>query len=247
MVPVLWYCGFVCGIGNLGVIMKAMENIPFYINASFILTTLLAIAIFYRATNHSRITLLVIFIWLALQSILALSGFYKITNTVPPRFILLILPPLLFIAWLFLSPKGKTYLDRLNPKTLILLHLIRILVEIVLFSLFLHQVVPEIMTFRGWNFDILSGLTAPFIFYFYFIKKKLSKKAMLLWNIICLGLLLNIVILAVLSAPFPFQKFGFDQPNIAVLYFPFIWLPCCVVPLVLISHLAVIRHLSRPD
>ncbi|HZK65630.1 MAG TPA: hypothetical protein VFC34_15920 [Puia sp.] len=42
-----------------------MENIPFYINASFILTTLLAIAIFYRATNHSRITLPVIFIWLA--------------------------------------------------------------------------------------------------------------------------------------------------------------------------------------
>lgn len=60
-----------------------MENIPFYINASFILTTLLTIAIFYKATNYSPITMLVIFIWLALQSMLTLSGFYKITNTLP--------------------------------------------------------------------------------------------------------------------------------------------------------------------
>lgn len=147
----------------------------------------------------------------------------------------------------FLSLKGKLYLDQLNPKALILLHLIRIPFEIILFGLFLHKVVPEIMNFRGWNFDILSGLTAPFIFYCYFIKKKLNKKAMLAWNIISLGLLLNIVILAVLSAPLPFQRLEFDQPNIAVLFFPFIWLPCCVVPLVLISHIAVIRHLSRLD
>lgn len=25
-----------------------------------------------------------------------------------------------------------------------------------------------------------------------------------------------------LSAPFPFQKLGFEQPNIALLYFPFV-------------------------
>jgi hypothetical protein len=65
----------------------------------------------------------------------------------------------------------------------------------------------------------------------------------LLWNLVCLGLLLNIILNAVLSAPVPFQKFAFDQPNIAVLYFPFVWLPSCVVPLVLLSHLAAIRKL----
>jgi hypothetical protein len=37
--------------------------------------------------------------------------------------------------------------------------------------------------------------------------------------------------------------FAFDQPNIAVLYFPFNWLPSCIVPLVLLSHLAAIRQL----
>jgi hypothetical protein len=68
---------------------------------------------------------------------------------------------------------------------------------------------------------------------------------MLAWNFICLGLLFNIVINAILSVPTPFQKFGFDQPNVAVLYFPFTWLPACVVPLVLLSHLASIRILLQ--
>jgi hypothetical protein len=94
------------------------------------------------------------------------------------------------------------------------------------------------MTFEGRNFDIISGITAPLIYYFGYHQKVLSNKLMLTWNILCIGLLLNIVINAVLSAPFAFQQFAFEQPNIAVLYFPFNWLPSLVVPLVLFAHLA---------
>jgi hypothetical protein len=65
------------------------------------------------------------------------------------------------------------------------------------------------------------------------------------WNLLCLGLLINIVTLAVLSAPFPFQQLAFDQPNIAVLFFPFIWLPAFVVPAVLFAHLVCLRQLFR--
>jgi hypothetical protein len=130
-------------------------------------------------------------------------------------------------------------------KKLTILHTVRIPVEIVLFYLFTYKTIPELMTFEGRNLDILSGITAPFVFYFGFIRKKMHHKAILIWNVVCLALLLNIVINAILSAPFQFQQFAFDQPNIAVLYFPFIWLPCCVVPLVVLSHLAAIRQLSK--
>jgi len=116
-------------------------------------------------------------------------------------------------------------------------------VELMLLWLFMHKAVPQLMTFEGRNFDILSGLSAPFIYYFGFVKKSLGKPVILIWNFICLGLLLNIVVNAVLSVPTPLQQFAFDQPNIAILYFPFVWLPCCVVPIVLLSHLAVIRQL----
>jgi hypothetical protein len=32
-------------------------------------------------------------------------------------------------------------------------------------------------------------------------------------------------------------------PEMALLYFPFIWLPCCIVPIILFSHLVAIRQL----
>ncbi len=219
-----------------------MENLPIYISAVFMLTTIITVVIFYRSSNNSKATLFILFGWLTMQSCISLTGFYKVTNTVPPRFLLLVLPPVVLIIVLFLTPKGRKYIAGFNIKVLTLLHIARVPVELVLFWLFIQKAVPKIMTFEGRNFDILSGITAPFIFYFGFVKKQLSKRIILLWNFICLALLLNIVVLAILSAPFPFQQFGLSQPNIAVLYFPFIWLPCCIVPLVMFSHLVAIRR-----
>lgn len=220
-----------------------MENLPQFISIVFGLTTILTVGLFYKATNNSKATLLIILSWLVLQTLIGLTGFYNVTDTIPPRFLLLVFPPILLIIGLFITSKGRQYIDSLDTKTLTILHSVRIPVEIVLFWLFVNKTVPELMTFEGRNFDILSGLTSPIIFYFGFIKKQLNRKIILTWNFICLGLLINIVANAVLSAPFPFQKFAFDQPNIAVLYFPFNWLPSCVVPLVLLSHLATIKQL----
>ncbi|MEO6455327.1 MAG: hypothetical protein ABIN97_14700 [Ginsengibacter sp.] len=222
-----------------------MENLPLYISLVFGLTTCLTVFLFYKATNNSIRFIIIISLWLIVQTIISVQGFYTVSKGMPPRFLLLILPPIILIATLFLTTRGRQFIDSLNLKALTLLHIIRVPVEVVLFCLFLNKAVPELMTFEGRNFDIVSGLTAPFIFYFGFIKKTLGKKIILLWNFICLGLLINIVIIAILSAPLSIQKFAFDQPNRALLYFPFIWLPCCIVPLVLFSHLASIRQLLR--
>ena len=146
--------------------------------------------------------------------------------------------------FLFVSKGGQRWIKKLDLKTLTLLHVVRIPVELILYGLFIEKAVPELMTFSGRNFDILAGITAPFIYYFGFVKDILSKKFTLVWNVLSLVLLLNIVINAILSAPLPFQQFAFEQPNIAILYFPFVWLPAVVVPLVLFSHLVAIKRLS---
>jgi hypothetical protein len=222
-----------------------MNNLPAYIGITFILTTLLTVFFFYKAANNSKATGLILISWLIIQSFISISGFYTVIDSTPPGFVLLVLPPALFIILLFVTKKGREFLDRLDIKILTLLHVVRIPVELVLFWLFVHKTVPELMTFEGRNFDILSGITAPCIYYFGFVRQKLNRKIILLWNFICLGLLINIVVHAVLSTPFPFQRFAFDQPNIAVLHFPFTWLPCCIVPLVLLSHLVSIRKLLK--
>jgi len=217
--------------------------LPLYINIIFILTTLLTIYLFYKSTNRSKATFVILFAWIIIQAILGLWGFYTITNTFPPRFILLALPAILFIIALFVTAKGRAYIDTLNTKKLTLLHIVRIPVELCLYWLFTHKSIPQLMTFEGQNFDIIAGITSPLIFYYGYVKSKLNKTVLLLWNLICLGLLFNIVINAVLSAPSSFQQFAFDQPNTAVLYFPFVWLPSCLVPLVLLAHLVCIKKL----
>jgi hypothetical protein len=228
-----------------------IENLPSYISVMFALTTFLTLILFYFAvkksrTGNSNYILAGLAVWLIIQAVLTLNNFYSTdTTSFPPRFLLTAFPALLTIVILFVTNKGRGFIDSLPLTNLTYLHVVRIPVELVLYWLFLNKAVPELMTFAGRNFDILAGITAPFVAYFGLKQQKLYKKIILVWNFIALGLLLNIVINAIFSAPFSFQKFAFDQPNIAVLYFPFSWLPAFVVPVVFFSHLVSIRQLLK--
>jgi len=221
-----------------------MLPLPF-LNGIFVLITFLCLWLFYRAAGKSKNVLYLSVLWLLLQALIAMTGFYRNFEAIPPRFALAVGPMLLFILLLFATTKGRAFLDKLDIARLTYLHAVRIPVELTLLLLFIEGAVPQIMTFEGRNFDILAGLTAPFVTYFAFIKNVMGRKTLIAWNIICLLLLFNIVTTAILSAPFPFQQFAFDQPNIAVFYYPFIWLPAYIVPIVLLSHLAAIRNLIR--
>ena len=220
-----------------------MENLPVYVYLIFVATVLAAVWLFYLAANQSRYFLVSISIWLLLQSGLSILGFYNDPASSSSRFPLLLLPPFIFFVSRFFTKKGKLFIDSLDIKMLTIFHVIRIPVELVLFWLFIHKSIPEAMTFEGRNFDILSGLSAPLIYYFGFVKKNLGKSVIIAWNFACLALLLNVVIAAILSLPVRFQQFGFEQPNIAIGYFPFVLLPACLVPLAIFSNLAAIREL----
>jgi hypothetical protein len=233
-----------------------IDNLPTYISLTFGLTTIATLLIFIwtiRSSNseltRKKITPIFIglTIWLIIQAVLTLKNIYNSdTNSFPSKIILTgILPTILTIILLFVTSKGRQFIDSLPLKNLTYLNIVRIPVEIILFWLFLNKAIPELMTFEGRNFDILAGISAPIIAYFGLTKTKLSKKIILLWNFICLVLLANIVVNALFSAPSPIQKFAFDQPNIAILNFPFSWLPTFIVPIILFGHLTSIRQLIR--
>lgn len=233
-----------------------IDNLPTYITLTFGLTTVATLLLFIwtirnsnsETTRKKSTTILIgLTIWLVIQTILTLKNIYNTdTNTFPPRIMLFgILPTILTMLFLFATQDGRQFIDSLPLKNLTYLNVVRIPVEIVLFWLFLNKAVPELMTFEGRNFDILAGISAPFIAYFGLTKNKLSRQTILIWNLICLGLLMNIVTNALLSAPSPIQKFAFEQPNIAILHFPFSWLPTFIVPIVLFGHLTSIRQLLK--
>lgn len=220
-----------------------MNTLPSFIILVFILTSFISVYLFYIASGRKKTLLLVIIGWMILHAMLARSGFYLETGTIPPRMTLALLPPLLAIIFLFNSKNGRLFIDKFNIKTVTLIHLIRIPVEMVLFWLFLHKLMPQLMTFEGRNADMISGITAPIVYYFAFVKRKMGNRLLMVWNIVCLAILTFTVVNAILSLPCPLQKFAFDQPVVAVLYFPFIWLPAVVVPVVYFSHLVTIRQL----
>ncbi len=233
-----------------------IPNLPIYIASLFALTTIATLLLFTwtirnsntEQTRNKATPICIAFIlWLLLQAVLTLNNSYNLdTTSFPPKILLTgILPAIITIIIAFSTQKGRQFIDSLPLKNLTYLNIVRIPVEIVLYWLFLNKTIPELMTFEGRNFDILAGITAPIIAYFGLTKTTLSRQTILLWNFICLALLLNIVINALLSAPSPIQKFAFDQPNIAILNFPFSWLPTFIVPIVLFGHLTSIRQLFK--
>jgi|TARA_Y100000592_G_C5451412_1_gene308921 hypothetical protein len=223
---------------------QMIDNLPIWIELLFLASFGLTIAFFYFSNGKPLKLTAFILVWSLAQSILAYLGFYQETQAFPPRFGLVILPSIVFVVYGLLPKQQKWIAEKRDSLISTLLHSIRIPVEIVLFGLFNHQMVPKLMTFEGRNFDILIGISAPIMGWLFF-KKKVNKSMMLAWNIIGLCFVLFILVNGILSAELPFQQFGFEQPNRAVNYFPFVLLPATIVPIVIWTHLSDIFQLGR--
>jgi hypothetical protein len=223
---------------------------PLYVTALFIATTLLTLGLLYRAFAKismpiAQKVLLSSLAWLGLQGVVFATGFYLKTDTVPPRFALAVVPTFIAIAYFLTKKSSANVLNKLSLKDLTLVHVCRIPVEIGLLWLYQSQQIPQIMTFEGRNFDMFSGLTALPMVWYAFQNNSIKRTPLLIWNIVCLALVCIIVVIALLSAPTPFQQFGFEQPNVGVLKFPFGWLPSFIVPVVVFCHLVSIRLLLK--
>jgi hypothetical protein len=220
-----------------------MAPLPTYVYVTFIVTVFVAYVLMAKASGFKRPFIRLMSIWIILQTSVSLTGFYTDFKAVPPRFPLLVLPPLLFLIYNLISKKGNTFLQSFNLETLTIFHVIRIPVELVLYWLFTYKAIPSLMTFEGNNFDIISGLSAPLIYYFGFIKKSVGRTVLIVWNVICLMLVINVVVTSILASPTSFQQFAFDQPNIGILYTPFVLLPSFLVPMVMLAHASAIKQL----
>jgi hypothetical protein len=235
-----------------------LTKVSFWVSFCFIITTLLCALIVYYSLVQSKakttraksnIILIGIVAWLALQMVLGATGVYaNYINAMPPYIFLFgVLPALIGMCYLFFSTKGKAFVQTLPLEYITNIHIVRIPVEFVLCCLFFENVLPKGMTFFGYNYDIIIGITAPIISFLHFKQKAVSRNTLLVWNCIGLLFLLHVVIIGILSAPISIQQLNFSHPNIAVLYFPFNWLITFIVPIVLFCHIASIVKLLQPS
>ncbi len=221
-----------------------IENLPGYVSIIFILTTFLTIGFLLKAVKQTvfetipaKILVFLLAFWTIFQAIIAINGFHQV-QAFPPRLVLFgVLPTILLIITYFIFFR-ENFIEKLPLKVLTLLSVIRIPVELVLLWLFQGGLVPQSMTFEGRNFDILSGITAPVVYFLAFRGGKINRPLLIIWNIFALALLFNIVITAILAFPSISPNLPIELQNRGVTYFPYVWLPTVIVPVVLFSHLA---------
>ena len=233
-----------------------IEGLPAYVTIVFILTTLVTVGFFVYAISRAgldslpaRVLLLFLAVWLIIQPVLACYGFFQNFDTIPPRTFAFGPMPFFLLTIGYLIFFRKSFLEHLPLQVLTIIHVIRVPIEFVLLWLSHNGQVPIEMTFEGRNFDILSGVTAPLVYGLAFRNGRVNRPLLLIWNLAALVLLANIVTIAVLAFPSPFQMVGLDQPNVGVTFFPFIWLPSVIVPIVFFCHVASIWKLvtGKPE
>lgn len=122
----------------------------------FGIITLASILIMVKATKANRSFISFLIVWSALIGLASYQGFFENTESIPPRLIFILLPVILWVIYFYKKLKNT----EVNVTWLLSVHVVRIPVEITLYYLFVQQLIPQAMTFEGWNFDILSGITA---------------------------------------------------------------------------------------
>ena len=190
-------------------------------------------------------------IWAVTLAGLSLSGFLSEFSMFPPRMFIVLVIPLFTIIFLTFSKTLTVILAGIPPAWIIYIQSFRIVVEVLLWILFLDNFLPIQMTFEGRNWDILVGITAPVIGYLCFYGGRYRRNLGIIWNILGLLLLLNIVIIAVLSMPTPARVFTNEPANTIVATFPFVLLPGVLVPVAYTMHIFSLKQLlgnkNRPQ
>jgi hypothetical protein len=237
--------------------LDIMKTLFPFTQAGFILVTVVYVGLFLQLfrkgllkTNFShekknRIfygLLGAIVLWLIIISLLAGIQFFNDFSTLPPKFFLVVIIPLILILYFAFRDETKEILLNISAQNIVYLQTFRVFVEILLWMLFIDNLLPFQMTFEGYNFDIVAGLTAPFAGYF--AARRQSPFWLKFWNFCCLGLLINIVTIAVISTPVPFRVFMNEPANTIVTQFPIVWLPGLLVPLAYTLHILSLRQAS---
>ena len=172
-----------------------------------------------------------------------MNGISAAAKPMPPPFAILFASILALAAWLAFGRVGTRLARHIPLWALVAVQGFRLPLELAMHQMAVRGIMPEHMSYTGWNFDIVTGVTAIVVGSLVWSGRG-GRPLVLAWNVVGLGLLANIVTIAVVSTP-QFAWFGEDRLNVWVMHPPFVWLPAVMVLFALAGHLVVFRAL-RP-
>jgi hypothetical protein len=137
-------------------------------------------------------------------------------------------------------PRLREVLDRIPLTALIGVNALRVLGVVFVLLYAAGRLPAPFAPAAGWG-DIFVGLTALPVAWA--VRKGVHRGLVLAWNTLGLADLVNAIVLGVVSSPGPLQVF-MDEPNAAIMStLPWVLIPCFLVPLLILTHLAVFYRL----
>jgi hypothetical protein len=224
----------------MGAGASALVTIPFVVVALLMAAMLAAALVVAGAWGvRARIAFA---LWTLVPLALAGTGVLGRWDRLPPPFA--VVTALVTIATVVTALRvGPRLVTAVPLWVLVLTQGFRLPLELVMHQAAVEDVMPGQMTWTGWNYDILTGITA-IVLGLWLRSGRPPRAIVQAWNALGFLLLLNVVSVAVVSLP-PFARFGPDAVNTWVATSPFIWLPSLLVQAALAGHLLVWRSLRQ--
>jgi hypothetical protein len=180
-------------------------------------------------------------VWMAITWLAAARGILRDWQATPPPFAILVVAIVTLACVIAFGRQGRRLTLGVPLWALVAIQGFRLPLELAMHAMYERGVMPEQMSYAGWNFDIVTGATAlvlGVVVWRYGARRWLVAA----WNVLGLVLLLNVVTIAIISTP-RIQAFGPDRVNVWVTYPPFVWLPAVMVLAALAGHLVIFRAL----
>jgi len=181
--------------------------------------------------------------WLLVTALAAGSGVLRRFDATPPPFAGLVLAVVALGIAVPCSSLGTLLARGLPLWALVGSQVFRFPLELLMHRAYVEGVMPVQMSYSGWNYDILTGISAGLLGW-RLARGRVPRVVVVAWNFVGVALLANIVTIAIVSTPV-FRWFGDERLNTFVAYPPFVWLPAVLVTAALMGHILVWRKLAR--
>lgn len=181
-------------------------------------------------------------LWMGAFAALAASGVLARFDARPPPLFLAMLTILLGVIVLTRSRVGRALGDGLPIAALVGFQAFRLPLELVMHEAARAGIMPVQMSFSGWNFDIVTGVTAIPVAWLA-ATGRAPRALLIAWNLLGSILLATIMTLAAVSTPV-IAAFGPGAAlNTFVAHVPYVWLPSVMVAAALVGHILLWRRL----
>jgi hypothetical protein len=179
-------------------------------------------------------------LWIAYILIIARTG--VLTDfSLPPRIALLIVVPAIVGCIILTGRKSfREVLERTPPYVPVYFQSFRIVVEFLIYGAFMEGIFPERVTFRGINYDIFVGASAPVIA-FLIQRGRISSKGLLFWNVISM-LILSVTVYSFVSTYY-FTDYVKQGGNTEFTELPYLLLASVLLPVAVFLHIFSLRQI----